>query len=330
MPDPPYTPELEARLEAYFSSLRASPLRDVLKHASANWRLYAAVTGSALAMSHGAPLLAADADPALAEPAASVLPAHRNAASSRGNPLIERARQAILKASDQTAAPAIAPGGIAPIFGRAGTIQPGEWVTIYGTGLATGTFNWNGDFPVTLGGTSVTINNKPAYLMFVSPGQINLQAPDDTATGTVPVVVATPAGSTTVTVTLSEFAPAFSLIGQQDAVPHFVSGIILRPNGTGAYGNGSYDILGPGVKSFGFPNTPAEAGDSVEIYGVGFGPTTPAVPAGQVFSGAAPLNNPVTLYINGVVVPTTFAGLSSAGVVQINFTVPPGLGEGSV
>jgi uncharacterized protein (TIGR03437 family) len=52
-------------------------------------------------------------------------------------------------------------------------------VSIYGTNLASGTTIWNGDFPVSLGGTSVEIDGKPAYLEFVSPGQINLQAPDD-------------------------------------------------------------------------------------------------------------------------------------------------------
>ena len=37
------------------------------------------------------------------------------------------------------------------------------------TSLA-GTAVWNGDFPTSLGGTSVTINGRPAYLSFVSSG----------------------------------------------------------------------------------------------------------------------------------------------------------------
>jgi hypothetical protein len=45
-----------------------------------------------------------------------------------------------------------------------GTIEPGEWVSIYGTNLASTTATWNGDFPVSLGGTGVTINGKQAYL----------------------------------------------------------------------------------------------------------------------------------------------------------------------
>ncbi len=38
----------------------------------------------------------------------------------------------------------------------------------------------------------------------------------------------------------------------------------------------------------------------------------------------------MTLMINGVSVTPSFAGLSSAGLYQINFTVPEGLGYGDV
>jgi hypothetical protein len=59
-------------------------------------------------------------------------------------------------------------------------------------------------------------------------------------------------------------------------------------------------------------------------------PYNPAVPAGQAFSGAAPTTNPVTLRINNVSVTPMFAGLSSAGLYQLNLTVPSGLGTGDV
>ena len=88
-------------------------------------------------------------------------------------------------------APSITPGGIVPVDSTVGTIQPGEWVSIYGANLASVVATWTGNFPQSLGGASVTIDGKLAYLSYVSPGQINLQAPDDTATGTVPVVVTT-------------------------------------------------------------------------------------------------------------------------------------------
>lgn len=222
-------------------------------------------------------------------------------------------------------APLINSNGIVPVYSYSTTIQPGEWVSIYGSNLATGTATWTGSFPTSLGGTTVTINGKLAYLWFVSPGQINLQAPDDTSTGVVPVVVTTAVGTATSSVTLAQFGPSFSLLDNKH-----VAGIILRPNGSGAYGAGAYDILGPTGTSLGYSTVAAKAGDSVVLFGVGFGPTNPAVPAGQAFSGAAPTTNPVNLLIDNAGVTPAFAGMSGAGLYQINLTVPSDLGTGDV
>ena len=109
-----------------------------------------------------------------------------------------------------------------------------------------------------------------------------------------------------------------------------VTGIILRANGSGAYGGGTYDIVGPTGSSLGYATVAARAGDIVELFGVGFGPTTPSVLAGQAFSGAAPTKNTVQLAINGTPVIASFAGLSSAGLYQINVTIPVGLGAGDL
>ncbi len=219
--------------------------------------------------------------------------------------------------------PSIYPGAVVPLNSTTATIEPGEWVSIFGTNLASSTTTWTGNFPTSLGGASVTINGKAAYLAFVSFSQINVQAPDDTTTGTVPVVVTTDAGSATSMVTLAPFGPSFFLLDTKH-----VAGIILRSDGSGAYGGGSYDILGPTGTSLGYPTVAAKAGDVVELFGTGLGPTNPTVPAGQAFSRAAPTTNAVTLHINSVSVAQTFAGLSGAGLDQINLTVPEGLGTG--
>jgi uncharacterized protein (TIGR03437 family) len=214
---------------------------------------------------------------------------------------------------------------VVPIYSNVNTIEPGEWVSIYGTNLASGSLNWNGNFPTSLDGTSVTIDGQPAYIEYVSPNQINLQAPNDSTLGLVPVAVTTPGGTFTSTVALAETAPQFCLIDNRH-----VAGIIMRTNHSGAYGGGTYDILGPTGTSLGYSTVAAKAGDNVELYGLGFGPTTPAVPAGQLFSGAAPTTQTVTLRINFQNVTPTFSGLVGAGLYQINFTVPAGLGTGDV
>jgi uncharacterized protein (TIGR03437 family) len=232
--------------------------------------------------------------------------------------LLNLASQKLLAISEPL--PAINSGGVVPA-----TVQPGEWVSIYGTNLASTTATWTGNFPISLAGTSVTIDGKAAYLSFVSPGQINLQVPNDAATGAVPVVVNTASASATSTAMLAQFGPSFFLV---DAT--HVAGIILRSDGSGAYGGGSYDIVGPTGTSLGYPTVAAKAGDIVELFGTGFGPTNPVVLAGQAFSGAAPTTNPVTLQINNLSVTPGFTGLSGAGLYQLNLTIPSGLGTGDV
>ena len=224
-----------------------------------------------------------------------------------------------------TPPPVIFAGGVVPVYSPVNTIQPGEWVSIYGTNLAGATALWDNDFPTSLDGTSVTIDGKPAYLWYVSPGQINLQVPDDTNTGTVTVVVTTAAGTGTSAATLAAVAPAFLLFDTRH-----VAGIIVRTDGSGACGGGTYDFIGPTGSSLGFPAVAAKAGDVVELYGTGFGPTNPAVPAGRAFSGAAWAVDAVSIQIDNWNVTTSFAGQSGAGLVQINLTIPSGLGTGDV
>lgn len=222
-------------------------------------------------------------------------------------------------------APTIQSNGVHPNDSASTTIQPGSWVSIYGANLASGAVQWAGNFPTTLGGTTVTIDGKPAFLSYVSPGQINLQAPDDGNQGTVGVTVTNGGGRVTSSVTLGSYSPAFCLL---DAT--HVAAIILRSDGSGSYGGGTYDILGPTGSSLGYPTVAAKAGDQVVIFGVGFGPTNPHVSAGQSYSGAAPMTGTLQMTINSSAVTPGFAGMSGAGLYQFNVTIPAGLGSGDV
>lgn len=216
--------------------------------------------------------------------------------------------------------------GIFPASSSIPTITPGEWVSIFGTDLSASALTWSGNFPTSLGGTSVTIDGKAAYLSYVSPTKINLQVPDDSTIGSVPVVVTTAgAGSTNSTVTMAQVAPSFLLLDKTH-----VAGIILRTDGSGAYGGGTYDILGPTGTSLGYATVAAKAGDMVELFGTGFGPTNPPVVAGQAFSGASPATNAVSVFMNSTSVTHGFVGLSGPGLFQINMTIPANLGKGDV
>ena len=264
-----------------------------------------------------------------APPATNVGTVTLYAAGNAGNgntssPLGTHVYLAKLQLSPIAAGPPPTITAINPNDSSATFIQPGSWIWIKGTNLASTITLWSGNFPTSLGGASVTVNNKPGYLYYASPTQINLQAPDDTSTGPVNVTVMTASGSATATVTLAPYSPAWSLL---DAT--HIAGIILR-NGTGAYGNGTYDIIGPTGSSLGYATVAAKAGDTVVLFGIGFGPTNPAVPAGEVFSSAAPLlsSSDLQLSIAGTSITPSFAGLTSAGLYQFNLTIPAGLPAG--
>jgi len=92
--------------------------------------------------------------------------------------------------------------------GQAG-IAGGSWVSIYGTNLSATTRSWqNADIvgnslPTALDGVSVKINGKAAAVYYISPGQLNVQAPTDNSRGPVQVEVTSLLGSATGTATTS-------------------------------------------------------------------------------------------------------------------------------
>jgi uncharacterized protein (TIGR03437 family) len=195
-----------------------------------------------------------------------------------------------------------------------GTISPGSWVAIFGTNLApvgdSRTWNpateiINGKFPVSLDGTSVTVNAKPAAVEFIQPSQVNIQAPDDTAVGPVQVVATTATGvSNSFTANYATFAPGLFTA----TVPYIVA----------QHADNSYVTT----------TAPAKPGEVIILWGTGFGPANPAVPAGQVLSGANPLANVVTVTMAGQTAAVEFAGIIAAGLVQINVQVPLSIGNG--
>jgi uncharacterized protein (TIGR03437 family) len=212
-------------------------------------------------------------------------------------------------------APTITSGGVVPIFSSANTIQPGSWISIYGSNFTSSTATWNADFPTSLGGASVTIDSIPAYLWLVSPTQINLQAPADTKTGTVAVAVTTASGTATSTVTLAAAGPSFSMLNGK-----YPAAVVYTPGAAGNTGGG-YDLIGP-AGAFSFTTRPVKAGEVLVLYGVGFGATNPPVTPGQAFSGIA---NSVTLpvvKIGGVTAQVNFGGIVQAGLFQFNVLVP--------
>jgi len=100
----------------------------------------------------------------------------------------------------------------------------------------------------------------------------------------------------------------------------YPTAIVQTPGVPGNSGKG-YDIIGP-PGAFPFPTRPVKAGETLILYGVGFGPTTPAVAAGQIVSSPAPSVTLPHVTIGGVPATVNFAGIIEAGLFQLNVVVP--------
>jgi uncharacterized protein (TIGR03437 family) len=218
-------------------------------------------------------------------------------------------------------APTISSGGVASAVSGAAGVAAGSWISIYGANLATAVRALassdlvSNAIPTTLGGVSAQINDKAAFVQYVSPQQVNVLAPADTALGSVSITITNSAGtSSAATATMQTYLPGLSVLSGYVCAVRVADGAII--NGTGAAETGSTITAAVGQ------------GAVISLYGSGFGPTNSPVATGQVFTGAYPTSNPVTVTIGGTPADVTFAGLVGPGLYQINVTVPASLADG--
>ena len=217
------------------------------------------------------------------------------------------------------APPAISQNGVLNGASLLSGVSTGSWLTIFGTSLASTTRTWQAsDFsgnklPKSLDGVSVKVNGKDALVYFISPTQINALAPTDSVLGSVSVTVTNPKGtSTALAATLQTYSPAFFVFDPESrkypAAVHVDGTLVGKPN-----------LFGTAATS-----RPVRPGDRILLYGTGFGPTNPAVPADDIVSTAASLTNPnqLTIRIGGVTATVEFAGLTGSGLYQFNVVVP--------
>lgn len=170
----------------------------------------------------------------------------------------------------------------------------------------------------TLDGVQVLVNGKAAPVYYVSSGQINFEIPIDASTGdgTIQIVRNGTQGNL-IYVDINTVVPRFILFDGG-------YGIMTTPDGTVT----------------GIPSNPVKVGDTVEIYTLGLGPTSPAVPSGTA-SPTSPLAvvPGTTQVCFGVETPffqapcatPAFVGLTPnfVGLYQINVTIPAGIMTGN-
>jgi uncharacterized protein (TIGR03437 family) len=201
-------------------------------------------------------------------------------------------------------------------------IAQNSWTEIKGANLGPATgVTWSnapdfasGRMPTQLNNFSVTVNGKSAYMYYVSSTQINVLTPLDNTLGPVEVVVSDgTTSSLAFTANLRPAAPSFLLLGatQYDAATHLNSSLV-----------GPVAISVPGY-SF----TPAQAGETIELYSTGFGlPVTTLTPGSSMQYGSLPTLP--TVQIGGAPATVGFAYVISPGLYQLDVVVPAGAVSG--
>ncbi|MGA3257318.1 MAG: hypothetical protein ABSE35_00315 [Bryobacteraceae bacterium] len=207
-------------------------------------------------------------------------------------------------------------------FGGFPAVAPGTWVEIYGSELASTTRPWTAaDFignsaPIALDGVQVTIAGQPAFIDYISPGQVNAQLPSNLGPGSLQLTVSignVTSAPVNVTVNATEAGmlapPSFNIGGNQYVVAQFADGTYVLPAG-----------LIAGVNS-----RPAQPGEEIVIYGIGFGSVVPDIPAGQIATGTSQLTASLqVLFGQTPAQQVPYAGLAPefVGLYQFNVVVP--------
>jgi uncharacterized protein (TIGR03437 family) len=170
----------------------------------------------------------------------------------------------------------------------------------------------------TMDNVQVLVNGKAAPVYYVSATQINFEIPIDAATG-----------DGTIQIVRNGTAGNLIYVDINAQVPRFI-----------LY-NGGYGIMTtPAGALTGIPANPVKIGDTIVIYALGLGPTSPVVPSGTA-SPTSPLAEVqgTTQVCFGVETPffqapcatPSFVGLTPnyVGLYQVNVTIPSGVSSGS-
>jgi uncharacterized protein (TIGR03437 family) len=187
--------------------------------------------------------------------------------------------------------------------------NPGQWTKA----------DFNGsNAPTSLDGISVSINGKAAYVWYISPTQLNVQAPQDTLIGNV-AISATNCKSASSPFMVARQALAPGLL----APSSFLSGSTQYLAATFA-SDGAYVLNSTLGAALGVNSRAAKSGDSIIAYGVGFGDVTPSIPAGTIVGQSNTLVVPVTISFGSTAATLSYSGLAGGfiGLYEFYIMVP--------
>jgi uncharacterized protein (TIGR03437 family) len=186
---------------------------------------------------------------------------------------------------------------------------PNTIISIYGSNLAYasgGVAAHSGYLPTSFGGVTVFVGSFPAYLFYVSPGQINVLIPYNLSPGPTSITVLRDgAVGPTVPITLTAAAPGIFQTGPATILATHSNGDLIRSA------------------------SPAVAGEVIVVYAVGLGKTNPDQSDGAIPSRPAVLANFANLAVllNGSALGPSniqYAGITPgcAGLYQVNVLLP--------
>jgi uncharacterized protein (TIGR03437 family) len=229
--------------------------------------------------------------------------------SDNANRVLYFAPQVVVVSSASYSPRAVAAGTIVSVFPQT-QASSSTMANIIAAG--TGTFSGL-PLPNVLGDTQVLVNNTPAPLFYVSPGQINMVLPNELSTG----------GTANLSVVRQSTGEIYGSAELQlaSADPAMFT---MNQGGTGQVS--AINFVDGTVNS---PANPVARGQVIELYGTGVGPVSGAPPDGQAPSGAVPAATlpQIVLGTSTSFLPASnilYSGLAPGlvGVWQINLMIP--------
>jgi uncharacterized protein (TIGR03437 family) len=185
------------------------------------------------------------------------------------------------------------------------TYSPGMILSVFGSQLAPSNANATSvPLPVSTAGVAATVNNVAAPLYYVSPDQLNIQIPYETAVNQL----------------------ATLRINNNGLIGAFQFNVV--PASPGIFTNASGALV---------PSGSANRGAIVSLYMTGGGAVNPQVATGTAPAQGTPVTSlpvpsqNVVVTVDGVPAAIEFVGVPPelVGVIQINFYVPTGISDGT-
>ena len=185
-------------------------------------------------------------------------------------------------------------------------VAPGEFLTLLGVGLSNSAATASLPFSSRLNGVSVSINGRAAPVYFVSGTEIICLVPYATSEP-LAVIQVNNNGVTSNAVTLFTDSSAPGVLTADES-------------GTGSAG--AFHLNGSLVTA----SNPAIVGETISLFGTGFGAVTPTLTdgVGAPVSTLSVTGDTIDMFVDGQQATVTFSGLTPtlAGIYQMNFVVP--------